>query len=153
MKKILFLDFDGVISTTRAYVAQEVIEDFYDRWIDPVAVKLIAKICSGNNYEIVVTSTWRKFGKETCVRALGRANIWLHDDWCTKDLWTTDSKVSRPQEIDDWLGRNECDSFLVIDDDSFDWTDEQRKCWIKTDQLNGISTENYEDIMNRNNRI
>jgi hypothetical protein len=152
--KILFLDFDGVISTNRAYLANGVTGFLHrdERWIDPIAVAMIADLCTKYNYQIVVTSTWRKFGKARCTTALGRANIWMHDDWCTKDLWATaDSKGSRPMEIDDWLGRHlECENFLILDDDGFDWTPEQADRWIRTDTLNGFSTENYEEVMNRN---
>ena len=45
MTKIMFLDFDGVISTSRAWVAQKHIEDFHTRWIDPIAVGLVTEAC------------------------------------------------------------------------------------------------------------
>jgi len=149
--KIFFLDFDGVISTNRAWIANKHIDDFYDRWIDPLAVGMIAELCGDYGYTIVVTSTWRKFGYDNCKRALGPCAAYLHDDWRTKDLWFSgDSKGTRPAEIDDWIARNGCDDYLILDDDGFDWTDHQRERWIKTQQLNGFSTEDYEQVMNVN---
>lgn len=154
--KIVFLDFDGVISTNRAWLAQKDIEDFYDRWIDPVAVKMIADLCAQFGYQIVVTSTWRKFGWDVCHSALGIAEEYIHDDWRTKEIWPkgpNGSAGSRPAEIADWWDRNAHygeNEYIIVDDDSFNWTPEQAERWIKTDGLNGFSTENYEEVMNRN---
>jgi hypothetical protein len=154
--KIMFLDFDGVISTHRALIANRC-KTFVHRdidWIDPIAVKMIADLCAQFNYQIVVTSTWRKFGKQTCTEALGRANIWMHYDWCTKEIWPKGpnaSAGSRPAEIEDWIARNgPVEDYLIIDDDGFNWLPEQVTRWIKTDGLNGFSTENYNEVLNRN---
>ena len=149
---ILFLDFDGVISTNRAWLAQKDIDDFYLRWIDPIAVRMIADLCAQYNFQIVIISTWRKFGKAECTTALGRANIYIHNDWRTEEIWPkgpNGSAGSRPAEIDDWLARNGNPDYLIIDDDSFNWTEEQAARWIKTDTCNGFSTENYEEVTNR----
>jgi hypothetical protein len=155
--KILFLDFDGVISTNRAWLANKLlgIDDFYDRWIDPMAVAMIADICEQFDYTIVVTSTWRNFGYQHCHRALGMAAQYLHADWRTKEIWPkgpNSSAGSRPAEIADWLSRYEVEDYIIVDDDSFNWLPDQRERWVKTDQLNGITTENYEDVMNRNGK-
>lgn len=153
--RILFLDFDGVISTNRAYLANGSlgITDHDERWIDPIATTMIADLCARYNYQIVVTSTWRKFGKERCTVALKRANIWMHHDWRTKEIWPkgpNSSAGSRPAEIEEWLSRNPCESYLIIDDDGFNWLPEQAERWIKTDTCNGFSTENYEQVINWN---
>lgn len=158
--KIMFLDFDGVISTHRALAANRYgcYADDRMRWIDPVAVGLIADLCARFNYQIVVTSTWRKFGKQVCTEALGIANIWLHHDWLTDEIWPkgpNSSAGSRPAEIEDWLDRQRgfgepVTDYVILDDDSFNWLPDQRERWIKTDGLNGFSAENYEAIVNRN---
>jgi len=159
MTKIMFLDFDGVISTSRAWVAQKHIEDFHTRWIDPIAVGLVTEACREFGYTIVVTSTWRKFGEEACRKALGVAAQFLHDDWRTKEIWPkgpNSSAGSRPAEIEDWLKRNggfdgKFEDYIIVDDDGFNWLPDQIDRWIKTHQLDGFSTNNYEELINRNN--
>ena len=49
---VLFLDFDGVISTPRAKHAT-------GEWIDPIATALLAKLQREQGFQIVVSSTWR----------------------------------------------------------------------------------------------
>lgn len=152
--KIIFLDFDGVISTNRAWIAQEHIKHFDMRWLDPIACGLIAKLCARYDYKIVVTSTWRKYGYERVSACLSIVGLfeYLHDDWCTQDLWSSGSSSgSRPLEIDAWLLDNsDVTDYLIIDDDSFDWTDQQRNNWIKTNQLDGFSTLDFEKVININ---
>lgn len=144
---ILFLDFDGVISTCRAFNAQREMEDFYLRWIDPVAAKLVRRLCQDHGLQIVVTSTWRGHKNGSCEDVLAAHGLaeFLHEDWRTRDLWVRgDSKGSRPVEIDDWLARNGYQEYIILDDDSFDWTRDQYARWVKTHQLDGLSTEQYD---------
>lgn len=148
--RVLFLDFDGVISTNRAYLAQKHIDNRDLRWLDPVACGLIKDLCKEFNLQIVVTSTWRKFGLDRVAACLGMHGLWkfTHTDWRTKDLWAKDG-TCRPNEIRDWLARNpECDDWLILDDDEFRWDDEQRRRWVHTHIMDGFSTDNWEQVMN-----
>src|SRR3546814_10538871 len=101
---IAFLDFDGVISSPRAYVVQPELPRDH-RWIDPVSCKMIAKLQSDYGFQIVISSTWRGFGRDRCAAVLAPYGLdaALHDDWRTNH-WPDGS---RPSEIDDWLERNE----------------------------------------------
>src|SRR3546814_4199734 len=67
---IAFLDFDGVISSPRAYVVQPELPRDH-RWIDPVSCKMIAKLQSDYGFQIVISSTWRGFGRDK----IGRAHV------------------------------------------------------------------------------
>src|SRR3546814_982432 len=101
---IAFLDFDGVISSPRAYVVQPELPRDH-RWIDPVSCKMIAKLQSDYGFQIVISSTWRGFGRDRCAAVLAPYGLdaALHDDWRTNH-WPDGS---RPSEIDDWLERKE----------------------------------------------
>jgi hypothetical protein len=151
---IIFLDFDGVISTNRAWIAQKHIDHHDMRWIDPIACAMLRDLCVKYDFKLVVTSTWRKFGYDRVSAVLGLHGLlnFLHDDWRTLDLWDRESKASRPEEIDDWLERNSWDGrpdYLILDDDGFEWTDHQRDRWVHTHQLDGFGTNDYENIINR----
>lgn len=155
--KIMFLDFDGVISTNRAWLAQKHIDHHDLRWLDPIACKMVKELCEKFGYTIVVTSTWRNFGMERVAACMGMHGLWnlTHSDWRTKEIWEHGSKATRPYEIIDWLDRQRgfgepVTDYIIVDDDGFDWTDEQAARWIRTDTTNGISTENYEAICNLN---
>src|SRR6476469_8779291 len=119
---IIFLDFDGVISTTRAYAAQKHIDDFYLRWLDPVACELVRQLCEQFSLQIVVSSTWRQFGYDNVAKSLTPSGLvkFLHDDWCThtRQFNSETSHADRPKQIDDWLARNGSPNYLILDDDS-----------------------------------
>lgn len=152
--KIIFLDFDGVISTNRAYLANMADSVLHrdEKWIDPIACTMLRRLCKQYEYTLVVTSTWRKFGKPRIQSVLTQHNLWeyVHEDWKTVEIWDKGSRNSRPLEIEEWLSRNKCDHYLILDDDCFNWTEHQFTRWIKTDTLNGFSTQNYEAVVNAN---
>src|SRR3546814_16461560 len=60
---IAFLDFDGVISSPRAYVVQPELPRDH-RWIDPVSCKKIAKLQPDYGFQNLLSSTWRGFGRD-----------------------------------------------------------------------------------------
>lgn len=143
-KMIIFLDFDGVISTTRAYMNQTNEEDFYLRWFDPIACTFIRQICEKFNCQIVVTSTWRKMGYNDCVKiALAAHGLdkYVHSHWCTDDLWVQGMEygTDRPLEIQTWLAENPNEiQYLILDDDTFKWTKHQKEKWVHTCVDNGL---------------
>lgn len=151
---IIFLDFDGVISSPRAYVTQCDQEDFYLRWLDPIACKFLRRICEQFGAQFVISSTWRKFGFQSCVeQSLGYYGLdkFVHEDWCTDDLWTreVDSLDSRPMEIDAWLKKNSPTDYIILDDDSFRWTEHQKARWVRTSCADGLLLAQMDDIIHR----
>jgi len=63
MKRIVFLDFDGVISTPRAYLSHPALpsegREYNQLCFDPVAVGLLNLICREWGASVVLTTNWR----------------------------------------------------------------------------------------------
>lgn len=139
---VAFLDFDGVIASPRAWMAQEEIADRDTRWIDPLSCKLLTKLQRKYGFSIVVSSTWRAFGRDRCAAVLAPygLDVHLHDDWATNHA----PDGSRPAEIDDWLRRNGEPDFIIFDDDPFAWTGPQMARWVKSCSYNGFQCESFE---------
>lgn len=150
MYKIIFLDFDGVIST------------FEKRWnIDNNKIKLILDIIKSVNAKIVVSSSW-SVGCQTIEDFKKR----LFSDYGKKvskdnNLMTmvehmvgvTDHMgCCRGDEINRWISNheNEIESYVIIDDDS-DMLDEQLFNFVQTDTYEGITEREVKlciDILN-----
>ena len=137
--KILFLDFDGVITT------------YESGWrIDLKKLELVDKIVESKNEKIVVTSSWK----------VGRNNVDDFKDYLCKD-WKvgiknetnqfkkfvasiydiTDCHGSwRGDEIERWLDNHEEDveSYVILDDDS-DFHDDQLFRFVQTDTYEGLT--------------
>ena len=137
---IMFLDFDGVISTHRAYTANRGMTD-RRRWIDEVATSMLMALHDRFPFKIVVSSTWRSFGQSTCSSALWLSGLskHMHDDWCTNQS----HDGQRPTEIDEWLSRNNVIDFVILDDDNFAWTGKQLSRLAKCDPFNGLTWEAF----------
>jgi hypothetical protein len=117
MKKIIFLDFDGVMDT--AYYDHICsknglpISDKYGILFDPNCVKNLKNIIDQTGADIVVSSTWKDF----------MSYKQILDMWKDRELpgFVTDVTPSawrhRGDEIDAWLDecKTEC-QYVIIDD-------------------------------------
>lgn len=140
--RIVFLDLDGVLCTPRAALA---LGDFgLIRTFDPVAVAFLNRLYEAVEYEIVVSSTWRR---EAYMPILLQATG-IHAPCFRGNAWRTgeairapgEGMVSRPREIATWITENgPVDEYLILDDDHFSWTEEQESRWIQCDYQDGIS--------------
>lgn len=145
--KIIFMDFDGVVSLRRAWEAQPHISNNDLRWFDPAACARILQLCQRFDYHIVVTSAWRKYGIErisACFEPHGLLPF-LHPDWRTQEIWPSGPLCvvqSRPSEITNWMARNPIEDFIILEDDPFLWTDEQKTRVITTEEKIGF-TDNH----------
>lgn len=111
MSKILFLDIDGVLVTTRSKLA-------VNRWdqFDVVSCQLIDKLCTYCDAKIVISSTWReqktRENLEDILRYNDISRVHLHTDWATPVL-----RDSRQKEINAWLKMHkEVACWAVLDD-------------------------------------
>jgi len=131
---IVFLDMDGVLSTARAFAAQQH-KEFPDCQIDPIAVQYINLLCEYAEAEVVISSTWR-LGRtrDEFIALLNRNGFTgkLHEDWRTKQLPSS----FRGDEVEEWLHRNPGVNVHVILDDDSDFYDHQPL--VKTNSLDGI---------------
>ncbi len=138
---IAFLDFDGVISSPRAFIVNEGM-DHDHRWMDPVSLKLIGKLQRDYGFQLVISSTWRGIGRprlEAILAPYGLDSA-LHDDYRTGE----DEDRNRSVEINDWLNRHGWPEYIILDDDGFEWSDEQRSRWVQSCSFNGFLLANYE---------
>jgi len=136
--KIIFLDFDGPMIPLRIAAYDAVVKpiDKYDvakpttwHWstFDPVAVAFINSLLHDPQLKLVISSSWRRSGKERICQVLSMNNISpanLHEDWATiTEVSLADAESSggcrRSFQINDWLKHHpETTHYAVLDDAS-----------------------------------
>ena len=141
--KIIFLDFDGVITTPET------------KWnIGLVYIKRIKKICDETGAKIVISSSWQRYSKDKETRE-ERIKNWLEGilmkgyngairqffEKYTYDMsgrFYGEYGPNRGADIKSWLTRHpEVDKYVIIDDED-DMLDEQLYNFIQTDWVFGI---------------
>lgn len=149
MKKCIFLDFDGVITTLKS------------NWtIDNEKVELVKQICDATGAKIVISSSWRRYTLEQTIKAITtQETLYGHNPFPYPEyivgitskmfgLKYPDEKtyysLCRGVEIDRWLWEHEdVTNYVILDDDS-DMLLSQKKHFIKTHALRGISKRDVE---------
>lgn len=138
--KIIFLDFDGVIST------------YEKRWrFDMKKLELLKEIVDKTDAKIVVTSSWKRgftevdnfiksFYNKPRNKDLKNVTIF---DWFANSIYDiTDNNGSwRGDEIQRWIDKHneEIESYVILDDDS-DFRDNQLFNFVQTDTYEGITS-------------
>jgi len=142
--KVIFLDFDGVITIP-------------PKWnIRPEKIKWIKKIVDETGAKIVVSSSWRSNNLENTVKYIkgnkkpcsrNKMLYWLTDNIYDITPWFSDKKYNssgRGGEIQTWLDKHlEVENYIIIDDDS-DMLDSQLYHFIQTDYQTGFTEHEYE---------
>lgn len=130
--KIIFLDFDGVITIPPKW------------YIRPEKIKWIKKIVDETGAKIVVSSSWRMSTVEkTKDIILDRPKRCPRNkmlQWFVDNLYdvTHTYKGLRGEEIKDWLNDHpEVENYVIIDDDG-DMLDEQIYHFVQTNYEHGI---------------
>lgn len=133
-KRVIFLDFDGVLLTLRTALASPS-PGFSSAPPDPLTCAIIERVCK-MGVSIVVSSTWREIGnrwKEKLEEAF--LIQFLHPTDPTTPVLNCDRSI----EIADWLSRHpEVEDYRIIDDDHFNWTPEQDAKWIICEPHDGL---------------
>lgn len=129
---VIFLDFDGVVITTRSRWAGLTPEGF-----DPVATRWLSLLFQRAQAMVVISSAWRSGETRASILELlarnGMSDVPLHEDWATPELG-----VERQHEINAWLGRNQMvERYLILDDGI--GLDEKAACFVLTDIDDGLS--------------
>lgn len=150
--KIIFLDFDGVITT------------YQSKWkIDMDKVKIINDICDKTDAKIVVSSSWRiGYHGVASVFRLSLKNYFTKNQYLDhfKDTFDkfinnivgmTDSGSCRGNEIKFYMNEHpEVDNYVILDDDS-DMLDNQLFNFVQTDTYEGITKRDAKfcvDVLN-----
>lgn len=118
--KYIFLDIDGVLNNSRT---QAISPDGYVG-ISSELVKRLAKIVKSTDAKIVLTSTWKKSDDEDfryLTRKLAQAHLFLSGK--TKE--PNNSLSLRGQGIKAYLKEHECETYVILDDEYFDFKDEE----------------------------
>lgn len=141
MNKIIFLDFDGVITHPKS------------KWqIDPKKLDLIVKIIQATSAKIVVSSSWKR-GKDLdsfkyeCLKGINPLFIESIIDL------TSNIGSCRGAEIQEYLNLHEVDFYVILDDDS-DMLESQLLNFVQTDTYFGISEREVDiciDLLNGKN--
>lgn len=163
MKKIIFLDFDGVLNTEyyQNYLMskREQWQDGHGAFFDPEAVQQLKRIIEATNADIVIESSWKYLGFEAM------QNMWKERNLPGRVIGITDSSESyswlltanldvidpamghcKGIEIAAWLSNYEIESvrYVIIDDEAV-CLESQASNFILANPYDGIT----EDIANR----
>ena len=148
--KIIFLDVDNVICTERYnLVSEDIWRDF-----DPVACKIILRLCKVTGAKIVLSSSWGEvdWAFEEFIKSIDKACPELKEYFYDKDfrvLKDRDTKLARNQLIKAWLREHdEVENYAIIDD-VLSYTVSHKDALYKDKHLvlcneyNGIGVEDY----------
>ena len=119
MKRVIFLDFDGVVHNRFSQEqASKGIQPMhfkticYGCTVDPACVLRLQTVVQELDIDIVITSTWRRF-PEACTKALRWGGWLLRKPFS----YTAVNSDKRGKQIADWLALNPVDAFVILDDD------------------------------------
>src|SRR5690349_24220587 len=130
MKRIIFLDMDGVCCSGRVSLL------YGKNCIDSMAVQFLNRLHQSVPYSLVASSSWRKdYFLPIVLQAVGCMAPFA-------EPWKIELNSPRSQAIEKWLCRNAPSAdFLILDDEDFDWTPLQKARWICCDPDNGITLQ------------
>lgn len=146
MRKVLFLDYDGVVNTPmwtpdgkRCRFNQPSdgsVNNFQ-------AVQWISESCQKFNYDIVVTSTWRlRDNYQECLIAGGlRDSVAILGK--TEYLWSQENNYCRGDEIEKYLQDHNDITHYIIVDDEYDFLPHQEKHIIQTNVNTGFTEDDF----------
>ena len=142
MRKILFLDFDGVMVTCRhqsqLMAAGSPLQDDFGTLFDPACVEFMKEIIDSTDAEIVVTSTWKM-----TMRLDGIQRMWDARSLPGKvvDVTPDIDPINRGNEIQAWLdAQTGAVRYAIIDDCPFTefFRKEQLSHLFKIDERTGL---------------
>lgn len=156
--KIIFLDIDGVVNSTRSFLAGRARLDAYKAkdedvpyyskltlcTIDSVAVDMINRILVEADAHIVLSSSHRMHFRRMDISHVQEylTRLGFIGERCI-DVTPVLDNCPRGLEIKTWLDtRDDVECFVIIDDSS-DMLDEQEPFFVRTNLEIGLSAEDY----------
>ena len=145
--KVLFLDFDGVLNSSRTCAA-------FDGYpfnlkgdlpqFDHVAIALIRKVCEQTGCKVVISSTWRRGTSLQEIKDV--MDLPVIDRTPMGREHGLPLSAERGHEIANWLERNpHVVQYAIVDDECFDI--HQRGRLVQTSQEDGLRWEDYEKLL------
>lgn len=143
MKKIIFLDFDGVMDTAYYDHSLSILGlPQTDKWgpvFDPKCIENLQTIINATGADIVVSSTWKdSMTYQEILEMWKERNL----PGFVTDVTPTMSS-HRGQEIDEWLFqcKREC-RYVIIDDlDSYNFNDDQMPYLLCVSPFDGLTED------------
>lgn len=149
--KVIFLDFDGVLATSKHQqqlaATNKPLQDEYGAVFDPASVDCLKRICDSTDADIVVTSTWK-----IDLGAGGIRMMWADRNLPGKFRGVTPNidPIRRGEEIAAWLAAhgNDC-RYVIIDDCPFTdfFQEEQLPHLFRVDERIGLDAETMEKVI------
>lgn len=146
MRKILFLDIDGVLNTDHhqwhCQMNSIAPVDRFDYAFDSKAVENLATIIEETGAEIVISSSWKFLGLQTLQK------MWEDRNLPGVIVDVTPSGESKGWEIDEWLINHEgqISGYAIIDDEN-DMLPEQQGHFVQTNPQFGITKKDIEELL------
>ena len=163
MRKILFLDIDGVLNTERHYeycckngIASD---ERFGYPFDPDAIANLKKIIDETGAEIVISSSWKFLGLSTMI------DLWKERNLPGKVIGITPQAMSdevllnadltemglipfKGTEIDGWLSehRRSVAQYAILDDVN-DMLPEQQNHFVQINPVVGITEQDSEKVI------
>lgn len=142
-EKIIFLDIDGVLTTTRTTAAEE--QGLIPTQFDPLAIAMLNQMCKEIPAKIVIASSWLMFGNDPVKGAcasLAKAGLkpeCFHHDWCID----ASSSSERGASIDRWCAAHGTDTkdYVIFDDNGKSYGHAQKTRWFKPHPSEGLLLE------------
>ena len=131
--RIVFLDFDGVISTSRTH--------FMD--LDPICMTPLQRIIRETQALIVISSSWR-VGRELdeFVHNFERFGLGAS----VVGMTPVTNGTTRGREIQLWLERNPTNVFVIIDDEIWDMSPFENRT-VQTRIETGLTEEDADRVI------
>lgn len=153
-RKIIFLDFDGVLNTEHYQgllrYQGEPWQDEHGAFFDPNAVKQLRRIIDATGAVIVIESSWKYLGLDAMKELWKVRNLpgrviditpsSVSDEYLLKNLDTTMIHC-KGMEIASWLSEQAEDIRYTIIDDEYVILDSQLPHFILTNPYEGITEE------------
>lgn len=132
--KVIFLDIDGVLNND---TTKEHFKLFTG--LSPHLVKTFKDWYKTKDYQIVLSSTWRK--DEEFMQHLNENGIFWHS--VTPQI----HGYQRGFEIQMWLLRNECEKYAILDDmNAGEFLPNQRKYLVQTSYVHGLRSKDLKKV-------
>lgn len=145
INKYLFLDVDGVLNSVSWYRAEWNKDHVYPQGdFDPKCVEIVNRIVKETSCKVVVSSSWRAEINLQSIFDKAGLKFKIHS--------ITPFGDHRGCEIRDWLASETEPYVYAILDDDRSMLAEQRKYFIKTNTVTGITDEDARHVINILNR-
>lgn len=138
MKKIIFLDIDGVLNQFEQS----------PRFLMIDQIKLLRFVMKVTGAHVVIHSSWAitKLGHEIVDLTFKQLDVVDYE-------WICDPQPSKyfekPRMITDYLIAHPCDKWIILDDVDEGWTPEQLDHWVHVDYHKALDDSSASEVINR----